>query len=65
MSGHVRILTLKFCTSDIKNLTYALEKCGESYEIVGDCIRLTDCIIVTLGTSFFVRTEESHTPVIT
>ncbi|KQM10182.1 hypothetical protein AOA81_04730 [Methanomassiliicoccales archaeon RumEn M2] len=64
MSSHVRILTLKFCTCELKNLTYALEKCGESYEIVGDRIRLTDCVIEKLGTSYFIRTEDYRTSVI-
>ena len=45
MSSHVRILTLKFCTCDLKTLTYALEKCGESYEMRGDNIVLSDCTI--------------------
>ena len=64
MSSHVRILTLKFCTCELKNLTYALEKCGESYEIVGDRIRLTDCVIEELGTSYFIRTKDNQTSVI-
>lgn len=63
MSSHVRILTLKFCTCDIKSLTYALDKCGESYEIEGDRIRLTDCTIEKLGASFFIRTSGYQTSV--
>ena len=61
MSSHVRILTLKFCTCDLKTLTYALEKCGESYEMRADNIVLSDCTIEKLGSSYFIRVTQYET----
>lgn len=61
MSSHVRILTLKFCTCDLRTLTYALEKCGESYEMRGDNIVLSDCTIEKLGSSYFIRVTQYET----
>jgi len=64
MSSHVRILTLKFCTCDLKTLTYALEKCGESYELKGENIVLSDCVIEKLESSFFIRVADYETGII-